>query len=151
MMNIRKINGQHVVYKVVYNDGTRLCSAMNPKLRSGFQIANILRYRKLKYEPYQLTVPKVGKIFAFSTLKDAKVFRNRFCCDVVGDMEVWKATSSRAVKPPFECMPDLAMPMTVLRKWWKGKVELRLYGKWGQSVPDSTVICDDLTLWRKKC
>ena len=151
MSNIQRVNGECVVYKVVNNLDGRLYSALHPKNR--LDCAAILRHRVLEYEEYTTVWPKFGKIFAFATWKDAKTFRDDLVCSGIPypeALEVWKATTSHARPADFEYMPDLSMSLPEVKKWWRRKFQLGWLNSNSQNTPDSTVICDDLTLWRKK-
>ena len=151
-MNIRKVDGKFLVYKAVTATGRALHSGMYPSkeflsfanknwgMRVTREIKEILKYRSLTYSTYEVTVPKVGKIFAFRTLKAAKEF-----ADIsVGEFEIWSALTTHA-EPSKPSIPYLNAKMRELREFWAGKIRASM------ACPYDTLYCDDLILLEKKC
>lgn len=140
------------VYKVVVTDEKgSLRSLMYPLATGYFGDLNWyekakLRRNSLYYSPGYWTYPKMGKIFAFRTLKGATDFAwsNRNSSSA----EIWEAEATGAEVAGISWLLEPWKPLAELRKWWKGLKEDP--DRWSSTVPWETVFCDGLRLVKNR-
>lgn len=138
-----------VVYKVVH----RPRGKSRKRLVSAFMAHRLLR---TEYKPGEIVKPKVGKIFAFDLLDNAK----RFSHDTANfPSEVWEAEAEGVEKfSPSWGDTLMMLPLRIARQWWDFWAGLRVEDPeiWTSLViftaepfPPGTVVCDNIRLIRK--
>jgi len=151
MKMIRKKNGNFQVYKVVVNDRNGGIRSVMYPLNSGY-FADLdenekakLRLRALSYFTSWTTFSDFGKIFAFRTLKAAKIFANR--CRNSEAAEIWEASAMIAEFPGVTSLPDPWGKLINIKKWWDNSPDFAFYAI---LIPENTVFCDGLRLVRRR-
>lgn len=107
-------------------------SAMHYNRR--YQAAGI----SLGYKVRSVNYPKVGKLFAFSTLEDARYFAASF-----GNYEIWKATTTSTKRTIMILSDSENALISFLEEFWSEEIsgDIRL-----MSAPSGTVLCPNIKL-----
>ena len=111
------------VFKVVYSDEKGLASAIE-------------RHYKVIYQPNEWIKPKIGKIFAFNTIEDAREFRAK-----IGGgpyYELWKGIGKGIMEIDLICLS-----WDDTEQFWEGISTSTFH------APSGTVVVDELKLLEK--
>lgn len=120
---------QQEVFKVVKIEGEKYVSAVETGAY------------KLEYLSNEVTKPKRGKIFAFSSLEFAKQFKLKELSSSYQTWEIWKARGKNPESIDKICTyPDKD------EKFWKGFILNKMY--LGHSY-EGTIVVDELELLEK--
>ena len=114
---------QEEVFKVVSSDGNCLASAME-------------RRYKVIYKPNEWIKPKIGKIFAFNTIEDARQFRAGLGSNF--RYELWKGIGKN-----IEDIEKICLNWEDTEMFWKG-LPTSFF-----RAPPGTVVVDELKLLEK--
>lgn len=125
------------VYKVVGKAYGSLVSAMMPSQSFG-----------LEYKPGAPTTPKIGSIFAFDTLENAKCFCQDYLCQ-----EIWTAdalidleASKSIYQEKIIISPFMLRQKETVAHWWNTKKIDPIHKFSAGYPPTGTLLCTSITL-----
>ena len=124
------------VYKVVHHNG-------NGELKSAISVVQASAFG-IKYLPNQLMRPRIGKIFAFNNIHDARHFANK-----LGFFrEVWEAEGYGCENgnKRLKASSTIFSSINLLRNFWLDK---NILDNNLRDTPMNTILCKSIKLIKK--